>query len=78
MQSDTKFWEGLLKYTEGFRFGGETRFSYFSLLQRLFLHKNELLFFKERGNELGKLKKERPMTADSEDKLFLTVVSFQK
>ena len=31
LQSDTEFWEGLLKYAEGFLFGGETRFSCFSL-----------------------------------------------
>ena len=51
---------------------------WFFLFKRRFLNKNELLFFKERGNELGKTKKERRMTADSKDKPKVSVVSFQK
>ena len=78
LQSDTEFWEGLLKYAEGFRFGGETRFSRFSLFRGLFLHKNEQLFFKQKGNELRKTKMEQPMTADSKDKPKVSLVSFQK
>ena len=70
-------WRGSLNTLRVFDLAAKLGFLIF-LSQRLFLHKNELLFFKERGNELGKTKKERRMTADSKDKPKVSVVSFQK
>ena len=44
LQSDTEFCGGLLKYTEGFQFGGESRFSCFSLFRDFFSTKWTAVF----------------------------------
>ena len=67
----TQFCGGLLKYAEGFRFGGETWISCF-LFSGTFSTQKWTVVFKERGNELGKSKMERSMTADSKDKLWVS------
>ena len=67
--------EGSLNTQRVFSLAARVGFLVF-LFSGTFSPQNEQLFFKERGNELGKSKMERPMAADSKDKLFVSVVSF--